>query len=150
MAPAVRDASGTTRINSCTIEFVPQIRYGTARKSAAVCTHAILSSRGLQSHLLGARRAGVTIAARDCRSVLDRAVEVRTLVRLLWPGMTDDAKRAQRDHRLIELDDPDEIVYWLKYLDTSRDELMAAISAVGTSAQAVKDHLREKRDKGKG
>jgi hypothetical protein len=64
--------------------------------------------------------------------------------------MTDDAKKAQPDHRLIEFDDPNEIVYWLKYLDTSRDELMAAISAVGTSAQAVKDHLREKRSKGKG
>jgi hypothetical protein len=52
----------------------------------------------------------------------------------------------ERDSREIDFDDPDEVRYWLKFLDTSRDELLAAVSAVGTSAQRVRDHLKAKGD----
>lgn len=51
---------------------------------------------------------------------------------------------AQSDTRVIEFEDPDEFKYWLKYFDTSKDELLAAISAVGTSAREVKEHLEQK------
>jgi hypothetical protein len=64
--------------------------------------------------------------------------------------MNENDKNARHDPRLIEFDDPNEVAYWLKFLDTTRDELLAAISAVGTSAQAVKEHLREKRERGQG
>jgi hypothetical protein len=49
-----------------------------------------------------------------------------------------------RDTRIIEFDDPDEFKYWMKYFDASKDELLAAISAVGTSAHDVKTHLEQK------
>ena len=49
-----------------------------------------------------------------------------------------------RDARVIEFDDSDEIKYWVKFFDTSKDELMAAISAVGASAHDVKEYLKEK------
>ncbi len=49
-----------------------------------------------------------------------------------------------RDTRVIEFGDPDEFKYWLKYFETSKDELLAAISAVGPSAQDVKSYLKEK------
>jgi hypothetical protein len=48
------------------------------------------------------------------------------------------------DLRIIELEDPDELKYWVKFFETSRDELLAAISAVGTSAHDVKRYLDEK------
>jgi hypothetical protein len=53
------------------------------------------------------------------------------------------AQRTQ-DLRIIELDDPDECKYWVKFFETSTDELLAAISAVGTSAQDVRHYLKEK------
>ena len=48
------------------------------------------------------------------------------------------------DDRSIDLDDPREIPYWLKFFDVSKDELLAAISDVGVSAEAVKQHLKQK------
>ncbi len=51
------------------------------------------------------------------------------------------------DSREIDFDNPDEVRYWLKFLDTSRDELLAAVSAVGTSAQSVRDHLKSKSER---
>ena len=58
----------------------------------------------------------------------------------------EKAAQAQsfRDDRTIDLEDPREIPYWLKFFDVSKDELLAAISAVGISAEAVKQHLRQK------
>jgi hypothetical protein len=49
-----------------------------------------------------------------------------------------------KDTRIIEFEDPDEFKYWMKYFETSKDELLAAISAVGTAAHDVKAHLEEK------
>ena len=49
------------------------------------------------------------------------------------------------DGRSIDFDDESEVRYWIKYLDTTKDELFAAVSAVGTSAQHVADYLAAKR-----
>lgn len=51
-----------------------------------------------------------------------------------------------RDGRSIDFDDDSEIRYWIKYLDTTKDELFSALSAVGASAQRVKDYLDSKRE----
>lgn len=58
-----------------------------------------------------------------------------------------DKQDANIDDRHIEFEDPRELPYWLKFLDTTKDELLAAISAVGTSADAVKRHLRSKLER---
>jgi hypothetical protein len=50
------------------------------------------------------------------------------------------------DGRSIDFDDENEVRYWIKYLDTSKDELFAAVSAVGASAQHVADYLSAKRN----
>jgi hypothetical protein len=49
------------------------------------------------------------------------------------------------DGRSIDFDDENEIRYWIKYLDTTKDELFAAVSAVGASAQHVAEYLVTKR-----
>ena len=49
------------------------------------------------------------------------------------------------DGRVIDFDDENEIRYWIKYLDTTKDELFAAVSAVGASAQHVAEYLANKR-----
>ena len=49
------------------------------------------------------------------------------------------------DGRVIDFDDDNEIRYWIKYLDTTKDELFAAVSAVGASAQHVAQYLADKR-----
>ena len=51
------------------------------------------------------------------------------------------------DERSIEVDDPRELPYWVKFFDTTKDELLAAISAVGTSAEEVKLYLRQKMER---
>lgn len=53
--------------------------------------------------------------------------------------------REFHDGRDIALESEPETNYWLKYLDTTRDELYAAVSAVGVSAEKVKQYLAEKR-----
>lgn len=58
-----------------------------------------------------------------------------------------DPQDAKIDDRHIAFEDPRELPYWLKFLDTTKDELLAAISAVGTSAEAVKRHLRSKMER---
>jgi hypothetical protein len=50
------------------------------------------------------------------------------------------------DGRSIDFDDENEVRYWIKYLDTTKDELFAAVSAVGASAQHVANYLIAKRD----
>ena len=49
-----------------------------------------------------------------------------------------------RDTRIIEFENPGEVKYWMKLLDTSKDELFAAISAVGSSAHEVSAYLKAK------
>jgi uncharacterized protein DUF3606 len=47
------------------------------------------------------------------------------------------------DPRTIEIENPVERAYWVKALGISEAQLMAAIGAVGTSAQKVKDYLKQ-------
>jgi hypothetical protein len=54
----------------------------------------------------------------------------------------------QPDPRFINVDDLSEMDYWAKYFDTSRDELLAAVSEVGASAQRVRELLARKNGDG--
>ena len=49
------------------------------------------------------------------------------------------------DTRFIELERTGELEYWLKVLDTTYEELLAAISEVGASASAVARQLKAKK-----
>jgi hypothetical protein len=46
------------------------------------------------------------------------------------------------DPRVIEIENPVERAYWVKALGITEAQLMAAIGAVGHSAQKVKDYLK--------
>ena len=45
------------------------------------------------------------------------------------------------DERSVEIERTGELEYWMKVFNTSQDELLAAISEVGTSAAAVAQHF---------
>ena len=49
------------------------------------------------------------------------------------------------DPRRVEIDTPGERAFWCKVLHVTEDELVAAVHAVGTRAQDVKDYLAGKR-----
>ena len=49
------------------------------------------------------------------------------------------------DTRPIEIENQGELEYWLKFFDTTHDELLAAISEVGARAGPVALHLKAKR-----
>ena len=51
------------------------------------------------------------------------------------------AKTREPDTRFIDLDSRGELEFWLKVFNTSKDELLAAISEVGPYAGAVAIHL---------
>jgi hypothetical protein len=54
----------------------------------------------------------------------------------------DHAKRVpEPDARLIELQKPDELVFWMKVFNVSQQALIGAVVAVGHRAQDVKDYL---------
>jgi hypothetical protein len=57
----------------------------------------------------------------------------------------NDLRGHRRDTRSIDFQDENEIQYWLKFLGTDRDELYAAVSAVGVSAQKVREYLAVKQ-----
>lgn len=59
--------------------------------------------------------------------------------------MDKNGRNAFRDPRSIDFQSDWEIGYWIKYLETTRDELLAAISEVGDSAEMVKRCLAAKR-----
>jgi hypothetical protein len=48
------------------------------------------------------------------------------------------------DTRIIDIESENEVRYWLAFLGTTRNELYAAVSAVGQSAQEVRNYLRAK------
>lgn len=49
--------------------------------------------------------------------------------------------RGQPDRSKINVDEDDEVRYWIKHLDISRDELERAVDKVGNSAAAVRKEL---------
>ncbi|WP_449242903.1 DUF3606 domain-containing protein [Desulfovibrio sp.] len=53
----------------------------------------------------------------------------------------DKTKRAPLDNKRIDVDDPAEVRNWCKSFGCSAAELKKAVSEVGTSAAAVKQHL---------
>ncbi|KNY26343.1 DUF3606 domain-containing protein [Pseudobacteroides cellulosolvens] len=59
--------------------------------------------------------------------------------------MPDDKTiRQPLDGKRIDINDPNEVRNWTDILDCTPEELKDAVKAVGTSADAVKDHLEDK------
>lgn len=52
-----------------------------------------------------------------------------------------DNRFVDGDPRRLNVNDPSELQYWMKYLDISEGALRATIGAVGNVAQDVKDYL---------
>ena len=50
------------------------------------------------------------------------------------------------DPRSVEIDNATERAYWCKALVTTEEKLLAAVKAVGSSAQRIKDYLRANAD----
>ncbi|GEN29092.1 DUF3606 domain-containing protein [Halovibrio variabilis] len=53
----------------------------------------------------------------------------------------DKTKRSPEDNKQIDINDPSEVSNWCRSLGCTADELKAAVSAVGKSAEKVKEHL---------
>ena len=51
-------------------------------------------------------------------------------------------KRDQPDRSKINVHQPDELKCWIRTLDVTRDELLAAVEKVGNSAAAVRNELQ--------
>jgi len=58
--------------------------------------------------------------------------------------MADNTSRSNKaDASRINLQQDHEVAYWTKALGVTKAELEAAVKAVGTSAAAVREHLRK-------
>jgi hypothetical protein len=58
--------------------------------------------------------------------------------------MSDDRKNTGApDRDRINLNEDYEVQYWVQTLGITRDELKAAVEAVGPTANAVREHLRK-------
>ena len=56
--------------------------------------------------------------------------------------MSDDLKnRGPQDRSQINLNEEHEVRYWTQALGVSKEQLAAAVQAVGTSADRVRAHL---------
>ena len=55
--------------------------------------------------------------------------------------MSSLTKKLKPDRSKIDADNPRELKYWTKSLDSSKDEVLAAIEKVGNSAAAVRKEL---------
>ena len=56
--------------------------------------------------------------------------------------MSDDMKnRGPQDRARISLSEEHEVRYWTQALGVSREQLAAAVQAVGSSAERVRAHL---------
>ena len=58
--------------------------------------------------------------------------------------MSDDPKKTGHDHKLTSLEEPHEVRSWMDSLGVTEKELRAAVSAVGNSAEKVREYLRKK------
>ena len=61
------------------------------------------------------------------------------------PDSVDNSFRGN-DPRTVEIDNAAERAFWCKALLTTEDKLLAAVNAVGASAQRVKEYLQANRD----
>ncbi|MDB5829946.1 MAG: hypothetical protein JWQ73_4166 [Variovorax sp.] len=59
--------------------------------------------------------------------------------------MSDDAKNASSDRKLISLEELHEVRSWCQSLGVTEAELRLAVRAVGRSADAVREHLKGNR-----
>jgi len=58
--------------------------------------------------------------------------------------MSDDKRNTgSPDRDRINVNEDYELQYWTKALGVSADELRAAVKAVGTTATAVREHLKK-------
>jgi hypothetical protein len=58
--------------------------------------------------------------------------------------MSDDkSNRGAPDSKRIDVNDPDEVRHWTRSLGVTAEELKAAVSRVGTSAEKVRESLRK-------
>jgi len=59
-------------------------------------------------------------------------------------AMSDDKRNTgSPDRDRINVNEDYELQYWTKALGVSADELRAAVKAVGTTATAVREHLKK-------
>ncbi len=59
--------------------------------------------------------------------------------------MTDDLKnRGAQDRARIALGEDHEVQYWTKELNCTRQQLEAAVAAVGNSADKIREYLKKK------
>ncbi|MET3376471.1 hypothetical protein ABIC89_005550 [Variovorax boronicumulans] len=59
--------------------------------------------------------------------------------------MADDTYKTGLDRRLISLEERHEVRSWMESLKCTEMQLRDAMKAVGNSADAVRDYLKEKR-----
>ena len=62
------------------------------------------------------------------------------------PRASNDNSFGGNDPRTVEIDSAAERAFWCKVLFTSEKQLLAAVEAVGASAQKVKEYLQANRD----
>lgn len=55
--------------------------------------------------------------------------------------MDNTSKRGQRDRSKINMNEDDEVKYWMKELGVTKDELQRAVDKVGNSAAGVRKQL---------
>jgi hypothetical protein len=58
--------------------------------------------------------------------------------------MADDPKKTGLDRKLIALNEEHEVRSWTESLGCTEEELRKAVAAVGSSAEAVREHLGTK------
>jgi len=57
--------------------------------------------------------------------------------------MDDKSKTGTPDSKFINVNEDYEVSYWTKELGISKEELVAAVEAAGTSVSAVKEYLNK-------
>ena len=61
------------------------------------------------------------------------------------PDMSDDLKnRGEPDRSRISLTEEHEVRYWTQALGVDKERLAAAVKAVGSSADRVREHLKSR------
>jgi hypothetical protein len=58
-------------------------------------------------------------------------------------GMADDPKKTGLDRKLIAMNEPHEVRSWTEALGVTKEQLAAAVKAVGNSAEAVRAYLKK-------
>jgi hypothetical protein len=82
---------------------------------------------------------------RNQNGLIEPAVSPLTLVEFQKKGAMSDDKtnRGAQDRSRISRGQEHNVRYWTQALGVSKEQLGAAVAAVGTSADRVKEHLRQ-------